>query len=204
MTISINDKILNLTEEKIFKEGFYKTTMEELASDLRMSKKTIYKFYPSKNDLVRAITERFKKRIHNTILEILASDQNAVEKIVTWLSILTKVTTKISDKMLNDLRKHFPSLWDELEKFRTEMMTDNISKVIEQGKQEGFVKDIPTPIIMTVMISSVRAIVNPEFVIHNNFSLKNAAQTTFQILMNGILTERGKELFNKSLNENKQ
>ena len=202
--MSENDKILDLTEEKIFKEGFYKTTMEELASDLRMSKKTIYKFYPSKNDLVRAITERFKKRIHDKILEILSSDKNAVDKIVTWLSILTKVTTKISDKMLNDLRKHFPSLWDELEKFRTEMMTDNITKVIEQGKQEGFVKDIPTPIIMTVMISSVRAIVNPEFVIHNNFSLKNAAQTTFQILMNGILTERGKELFNKSLNENER
>lgn len=202
--MSENDKILDLTEEKIFKEGFYKTTMEELASDLRMSKKTIYKFYPSKNDLVRAITERFKKRIHDKILEILSSDKNAVDKIVTWLSILTKVTTKISDKMLNDLRKHFPSLWDELEKFRTEMMTDNITKVIERGKQEGFVKDIPTPIIMTVMISSVRAIVNPEFVIHNNFSLKNAAQTTFQILMNGILTERGKELFNKSLNENER
>ena len=43
------DKILDLTEEKIFREGFYKTTMTEVAESLSMSKKTIYKYYPSKN-----------------------------------------------------------------------------------------------------------------------------------------------------------
>lgn len=193
------EKILNIIEEKIFKEGFYKTTMDELASDLQMSKKTIYKIFPSKNDLVKEIIGRFTKRTEKTILEILHSDQNAVQKITRWLSILSKITTKISDKTLNDLRIHFPHLWDEVDKFRTEMMTNNISKLIEQGKREGLVKELPTPIIMTVIISAIRSTVNPQFIIHNNFSLMNAAQVTFQILMYGILTEKGTKIFKKSI-----
>jgi len=53
------NKIIELTEEKFFRDGFYKTTMDEVASELKMSKKTIYKFFPSKDDLVTAIARHF-------------------------------------------------------------------------------------------------------------------------------------------------
>ena len=42
------NKIIERTEDKFFRDGFYKTTMDEIATDLSMSKKTIYKFFPSK------------------------------------------------------------------------------------------------------------------------------------------------------------
>ena len=147
------------------------------------------------------MTNRFKNRMKGIIVPLLNSDKNAVEKLIGLISILSKTVSRINEKVLDELRRHLPYLWDDIEKFRTQMMYENITKVIDQGKKEGLFIDYPTPIIMNILVASVRATVNPEFAIHNNFSLKQAAQTTFKILLNGILTEKGKKLFTKSFSE---
>jgi AcrR family transcriptional regulator len=198
------EKILEFTEEKLFSQGFHKTTMAEISSELRMSKKTIYKHFPSKHDLVSAIANRFTERMKGKILPILNSDENAVEKIIGLISLLSKTATKIGDKIFAELKTHFPTVWQQVDKFRTEMMYANLSKVIDQGKNEGLIEDYPTPLIMNILVNAVRSTVNPEFILNNNFSMKVAAQTTFKIIMKGILTEKGKKQFAKSMKEIEQ
>lgn len=198
------EKILVFTEEKLFSQGFHKTTMAEISSELRMSKKTIYKYFPSKLDLVDAIANRFTERMKGKILPILNSDENAVEKIIGLISTLSNTAAKIGDKILGELKTHFPTVWQQVDKFRTEMMYANLSKVIDQGKNEGLIEDYPTPLIMNILVNAVRSTVNPEFILNNNFSMKVAAQTTFKIIMKGILTEKGKKQFAKSMKEIEQ
>jgi AcrR family transcriptional regulator len=193
-----HNKIIEQTEEKFFRDGFYKTTMDEIASDLRISKKTIYKFFPSKDDLVKAIAKYFMTRLKSTILPALNSEKNAIEKLGDLINILAKVSEKISAARMEELKRHYPSLWNEIDSFRTEMMFGNITKVIEQGKKEGLFVDYPTSIIMNVLVASVRTIVNPDFILNNNFSIIEAARFAFRIVIGGILTDKGKKEFNKS------
>jgi AcrR family transcriptional regulator len=192
------NKIIELTEEKFFRDGFYKTTMDEVASELRISKKTIYKFFPSKDDLVKAIAKYFMNRLKSNILPALNSNRNAIEKLGDLINILAKVSEKISATRMEELKRHYPSLWNEIDSFRTEMMFGNITKVIEQGKKEGLFVDYPTNIIMNVLVASVRTIVNPDFILNNNFSIIEAARFAFRIVIGGILTDKGKKEFNKS------
>lgn len=195
------EKIIQHTEEKFFRDGFYKTTMDEIASEMRISKKTIYKYFPSKDDLVKAITRHFMNRMKNTILPALNSDKNAIEKLGDLIKILTKTSERISANRLEELKIHYPSIWNEIDRFRAEMMFGNISKVIDQGKKEGLFIDLPTNIIMTVLVASVRAIVTPDFIMHNNYSLIEAARFVFRIIIGGILTDKGKKEFYKSFNK---
>jgi AcrR family transcriptional regulator len=192
------NKIIEQTEEKFFRDGFYKTTMDEIASELRISKKTIYKFFPSKDDLVKAIAKYFMNRLKSSILPALNSEKNAIEKLGDLINILAKVSEKISAARMEELKRHYPSLWNEIDSFRTEMMFGNITKVIEQGKKEGLFVDYPTNIIMNVLVASVRTIVNPDFILNNNFSIIEAARFAFRIVIGGILTDKGKKEFNKS------
>ena len=99
------------------------------------------------------------------------------------------------------LKKHFPEIWNEIDRFRTKMMFENITKVIEQGKQEGLFIDYPTSIIMTILVISVRSIVNPDFILNNSFSIVDGARFTFKIIIGGILTEKGKKVFNRTINK---
>jgi AcrR family transcriptional regulator len=195
------NKIVELTEEKFFRDGFYKTTMDEVASELKMSKKTIYKFFPSKDELIRAIARHFMEGLKNKILPALNSDKNAIEKLAELNNILAKVSQKITSKRMDEIKTYFPNLWNEIDSFRTKMMFANITKVIDQGKAEGLFIDYPTPIIMNTLVSSVRATVNPEFILNNNFSISEAALYTFKVVIGGIVTEKGKKVFNKTINK---
>ena len=194
-------KIVEMTEDKFFKEGFYKTTMDEVASELKMSKKTIYKFFPSKDDLVTAIARHFMEGLKSKIVPALNSDKNAIEKLAELNHILAKVSTKISTKRMDEIKQHLPKLWDEIDAFRTKMMFLNITKVIDQGKAEGLFIDYPTPIIMNTLVSSVRSIVNPEFILNNNFSISEAALNVFKVVIGGIVTDKGRKIFNNTINK---
>jgi len=194
-------KIIEQIEDKLFKEGFYKTTMDDVASELGMSKKTIYKFFPSKEDLVMAIAKHFMNGMKNKIVPALNSDKNAIEKLCELINILTTASEKISPKRMDEMRKYFPNLWTEIDSFRTKMMFENITKVINQGKSEGLFVDYPTTIIMNILVASVRTIVNPDFILNNNFSIIEAARYAFKIIIGGIVTEKGKKIFNQTINK---
>jgi AcrR family transcriptional regulator len=193
------EKILDFVEDKVFKDGITKTTMGDLATEMKISKKTIYKFFPSKDELVKAIAKRFMNRVRKNIEATLNKDTNAVEKFTDLVLTITNVVSRVGDSWMKEMQKDFPKLWQEIDNFRTKMIYDNLAKVVEQGKSEGLLEDHPTSIILTIYTASVRAVIQPDFVINNNFSLKQAVQHTFRIMMNGILTEKGKELFNQTI-----
>lgn len=199
--MSDQQKIIEHSEEKFFRDGFYKTTMDEVAEEMRMSKKTIYKFFPSKEVLITAVARHFMQNMRNKILPALNSEKNAIEKLEDLVSILTAASLKVTPKRIDEMQRHFPSLWNEIDKFRTNMMFENITRVIDQGKAEGLFIDYPTTIIMNVLVASVRNIVNPEFILNNNFSISEGARYAFKIIIGGIITEKGKKTFNQTLNK---
>ncbi len=196
-------RILTAAEEKFLCEGsLYKMTMDELATQLRMSKKTIYKHFPSKEILIKEMVENFTERIRNQIEPMLQTEDNAVIKFKNLFTILGSIASRVSDQWLIDLRTYYPNIWNYIDEFRQRMVTKNISEVIEQGKQEGLIADIPSQIIINVFLGAVRTVVAPDFVLNNNFSLHQAMYFTLKIFINGILTEKGRTLYKNSTVEN--
>jgi hypothetical protein len=192
-------KILKYAQAKYFSEGFYKTSMDILASEMQISKKTIYKYFATKNQLVEAVVQDTMKYMGSKIDEIVNSDQNAVLKILALLDFLSKSILRASEKWMVDIKEHRPGLWSTIDKFRSKKMMVILSKIIEQGKSEGYIENKPNEIIITVLITSIRAIINPNFLSENKLTVNEALPVTLEILLKGILTEKGIELFYKSL-----
>ncbi len=191
-------KIMKFALDKFFREGFYKVTMDQLAAELRMSKKTIYKYFPSKEILVQETVEFMKGYISASIIKIIDSNDNAVVKIVALVKVISDLWMNVKEKMLVELERHYPKIWQGIDEFRVMMMNRNLSKLFEQGKKEGLIKDYPSEIVRTVFMGAVRAVVNPDFFVNNQLSLNNAVEMTFEIMLNGLLTEKGKEIFFES------
>jgi AcrR family transcriptional regulator len=191
-------KILKFAQVKYFTEGFYKTSMDILASEMQISKKTIYKYYATKNHLVEAVVQETMKYMSTKLDEIINSDQNAVQKIISVLDFLSKSILRASEKWMIDIKDHMPALWNKIDRFRSKKMIVVISKIIEQGKKENYIEDKPNDVIIAIFIASIRAIINPTFLSENKLTLNNVLPVTFEILLKGILTEKGMELFYKS------
>ena len=194
-------KILDFCKEYFLANGFYKTTMDEIAIRLRMSKKTIYKYFPAKEDLVRETVNEFLNFHRDRISEIINENSKAVTKLHKIFIYLGEIISSVNEKYINDVQTHMPDLWKDIDTFRTKMMTVNIGRIIEQGKKEGVFIDKTSAIITSVFISSVRGVINPEFIMNNKFSIKSALDETIEIIMNGITTTKGKKAFNKLKSE---
>jgi AcrR family transcriptional regulator len=191
------EKILTAACEVFFSKGFYKIPVDEIAASLKMSKKTIYKFFPTKEDLVREVAHTFIRTHSGKIAEIINEKYNAVEKLYHIFNYLGKAILSVNDKWFSDFHEHFPEIWKEIEEFRLKFMTANVSRIIDQGKKEGFIVNMPSIIIINIFISSVRGIINPEFIMLNKMPTIIALESTLGILMSGILTPKGKINYKK-------
>jgi len=158
-------KILDESTKIFMQEGFCKTPMDDIAKTLKISKKTIYKYFDSKEILVKEGVHNFLLQNSGIIQQILDSDLDAVTKAFNLFQHLGKIIISISNRWMEDIRTNYQSLWKEIDEFRTKMMAENISRLINQGKIEGYIVDYPTDIILTFFISSVRGIVNTYFIV---------------------------------------
>jgi AcrR family transcriptional regulator len=190
-------KILSFAQYHFFTYGFSKSTMDEIAAGLKMSKKTIYKYFPSKDEIIKHVVKIFLSTHSKNLEEIVSSDTNAVHKFFLLMEYIGENLFKFSDKLLGDIQLYSPSLWKEVDKFRTEKMMINFGKIIEQGIKENYFIDQPSQIITTAFVSSIRGVINPEFLINSRFSARDALVITIEILMHGIMTSAGEKVFKK-------
>jgi AcrR family transcriptional regulator len=191
------EKILSFASQKFMREGFYKTTIDEIASEMHMSKKTIYRNFSSKEELVKAVVKKFFDENVLRIDEVLNIECNAVEKLVKLFEVVGTILAKVNDKILSDIHHYAPEHWKEIDDLRTKKMTSFLTNIISQGQNEGYFLEMKPEILITVFIASVRAVVNPEFTINNRFTMIEALRGAIEILMNGIMTEKGKKIFKK-------
>src|ERR1035437_8549213 len=191
------EKILKTASDVFFTRGFYKIPVDDIASLLKMSKKTIYKHFTTKEDLVREVAYLFIKTHSSNISNIINNEYNAVEKLFYIFKYLGNMLININEKWFSDIQSHAPEIWNEIEIFRSRFMTQNISKIIEQGKKEKYIVNYSSPIMINIFISSIRGIINPAFILNSKMPTFKALESILDILMNGVLTPKGKNLLKK-------
>ncbi len=191
------EKIIKCTLEHLFTKGYTSLTMDNIAKGLRMSKKTLYKSFTSKDELIEAAMDYMLVNTKSKIEEVVYCNDNAIEKLVRIVGVVTGIFSKINVEYFDYLRVTGYHIWEKIEEFRKKMVIQNFSKIIEQGKNEGHFVDKPNVILITILISVVRSVVNPEFLINNNFSFQTAMKYTIDFVMNGLLTPKGRIVYEK-------
>jgi AcrR family transcriptional regulator len=190
------DKIISYSQNIFLKSGFYKITMDEIAKGLGISKKTIYKHFPSKSKLVEAAVKLLQMNLKGKIYKIISDQENAILKIRALTKFFADLSLTIDEKMLYDLQTQRPDLWEKIEEFREKIVRDIWTDIINHGKDEKYIVDKPNDIIVSVILSSIRGVINPIFLLNHNYSINEAFQITFDILITGILTPMGLEIYN--------
>jgi len=192
------DKIFNYAKSLFLREGFYKITMDNLAAGLKVSKKTIYKYFGSKEVLIKSIVESIKNEVSGKLDNIRKSNDNAILKLINLNKLLCTMLIELDDRWINDLRIHFPSLWKEIDEFRTNRLNGTFSKIINEGQKGKLIKNIPAEMVVMIFLSTLRGEINNEFLLNSKFSYKDAIETSLRILFTGILTAKGQKVFQKS------
>jgi AcrR family transcriptional regulator len=171
--------------------------MDEIASDLRISKKTIYKYFATKEALLNLIIHGMVFTVRRELRKIFKEDTTSVEKILSISNTFIGLASRININILLEVKKLGPQFWATIERLRAKEINSNFGLLIEQGQKEGYIKPIPKEVILQIFLSSIQSVINPEFIVKNEFSMQQAGKFTIDILFSGILTSDGLKLYEK-------
>jgi len=143
----MKEKIIKKATEMFMKLGFKSVTMDDIACEMCISKKTIYKYFHNKEVLIEEGTEIVHQNIHSIINEIVSKNFNAIEENFEIRKMFKEMFQTIDTSPVYQLKKHYPEIYskmiaNEIEECNT-VFTQNIQKGIEQGLYRNDV-DVPT------------------------------------------------------------
>jgi len=140
----MREKIMSKASDLFMKLGFKSVTMDDIAGEMAISKKTIYKFFSNKEILIEEITGLIHSEIHEIINQIVAQDYNAIEENYQIRKMFKEMFKSADTSPVYQLKKHYPSIFEkvmakEMNECNT-LFKNNIEKGIAQGLYR---KEIP-------------------------------------------------------------
>ena len=133
----MKDKIISKASNLFLKLGFKSVTMDDIANEMCISKKTIYKYFCNKEILIEKTTETGLKQINQTIAQIVANNHNAIEENFEIIKMFKEMFNSIETSPSYQLKKHYPEIYQKLiSQSKTEchsMFQQNIEKGIQEG-----------------------------------------------------------------------
>ena len=190
------EKIIEGCDKLFRKFGIKSLSMDDIARELGISKKTLYIYFTDKNDLVY---KTFTKLLTNKELQckcIKEETLNAIEEILMISRNISQEMKGINPAVFYDLRKYHPESWQLFEKHSQTFVFTQIKDNLEKGQAEGFYRvDLNSGIIAQLYISLIHTITNPELFSNLDYDFSAVYQQLIKYHLHGISTKLGQDYY---------
>lgn len=185
----MRERIINETILQIEKKGF-SFTVSDLANGLSTSKRTIYTYFSSKNQLVEEVIKHLICQIKEQERLISENNQlNLLEKIHQILICVPKQFELMDVRLLADLKKYHYEEWIKLDRFLKEEW-DSVTYLMKQAIKENLIKNINTSLFIEVYLGAINQIYQSNFASKNEMAVGEVFQSVVDMLLQGIINER--------------
>ncbi|MEO7424446.1 MAG: TetR/AcrR family transcriptional regulator [Fibrobacteria bacterium] len=190
----VKQRIMDQARSLFFRYGFSKVTMDEAAEALGMSKKTLYRYFPSKEDLLAEVTSAHTNQCDSEIRAICCRRElSPLERLKLTMSYVTGIYSQMSEALVHDLRRNAPEIWKQVEEHRQKTITSDFGSLIKEGRQKGqFRKDVDERLFVLIYSNVVRDILNPEVLSGLPFKPSHVFDTICKVLFEGLLTDKAR------------
>lgn len=137
----MKEKIIAKASELFLKLGFKSVTMDDIAGEMCISKKTIYKFFCNKEILIEASTELFHKAIHESIETITTKNFNAIAENFEIKKMFKEMFKSGENSPAYQLKKHYPEIFSTVISREINDCNTLFKKNIEKGIQQGLYRE---------------------------------------------------------------
>ena len=137
----MKDKIINKAKEMFLRLGFKSITMDDIACEMCISKKTIYKYFSNKDVLIEQSVELVHKEIHETIDKIVSKNFNAIEENFEIKRMFREMFKSAESSPIYQLKKHYPEIYDKVLSMQISVCEDCFRQNIIKGINEGLYRE---------------------------------------------------------------
>ncbi len=192
------ERILQKATDLFMRYGIRSITMDEIAGQLGISKKTIYHFFTDKDEMVEAIVDVEVKTNETECQRCQVESENAVHEIFIAMKMADEMLKSMNPLIMYDLEKHHPKAYKKFRNYKYEFMYQMISQNLERGiKEELYRPEINVDIIAKHRIESAFMGFNQDIFPHSRYKVSEIGYELGLFFLQGITTAKGKKMIEK-------
>lgn len=204
----MDEKELNILQGALgvfMRLGIKSVNMDDVAGNLGISKKTLYKYVTDKDDLVNKITRLHCEMEDRAMDAICARGLNAIDESFEMTTFIMGLLRQIHPSVLFDLQKYHPESMKEMMLNRQEKIKECISRNLEKGIQEGHYRDdLVVEIVCKIYLTVVTTLFTESSYTDKGHSLPRVYLEMFRYHIRGIASEKGLQYLIQKVAEEKE
>lgn len=199
----MKEKILNKAAEKFLNLGVKSVTMDEIARELGMSKKTIYAHYATKTKLVEATALHVFEKISEEIKAIRDEQNDPIEEMYQIKNFACSNLKDERSSPQHQLKKYYPRIFETIRTRQQQLMEDQITHNLERGIASGiYRKDLPLIFTSRIYFVGLLGIRDLDLFPEGDYTTGELIEQHLEYHLRAIVTEEGRAKLNNLLNKN--
>ncbi len=198
------DKYIEKITPIFLQYGIKSISMDDIAKELGISKKTLYQVFNDKAELVEKSINHIKLGMDKIIEEFNNSNFNVIEKEVRQRKKYVETYLKIKPTYIYDLKKFYPDIFQDFLAYKSKIISETTRKFIKEGQEQGlFRQDLDIDFMSKFSTTLTFAVFHPDIDTISEVELtsKKFSDQFFIYHMNGVCSDKGRKLFNELLKD---
>ena len=202
----MNSKQIDILERAsliFMKLGIRSVTMNDIAVQLGISKKTLYNHFNDKNHIVEQIIRTKIEEDIKVFKKTSAEAVNAIDELLMHSKYVIETFKSVNPTVFYDLKKNYPSAWQLTVEHKWDFVYNQFLKNIKRGISEGiYRKDIHQEIYSRMFVSQVETIIEGDVFPWPEFKYETVFIENFRLHIRGIANDEGLRYFREQILKN--
>ncbi len=196
--MDVKDRIKQKADELYRRYGIKSVTMDEIASQLGVSKKTIYQSFSDKNELVDAVIVDLLTYNKECCQKDKARAQDAIEEVYLAMEMLESMFENMNPSILFDMERNHPATYEKFKKHKYNFLFHLVKENIRRGKEEELYRpEIDADVVATVRLETMMMPFNENLFPKSKYSLVFLEQQLIEYYLFGLVSLKGYKLVAK-------
>jgi TetR/AcrR family transcriptional regulator, cholesterol catabolism regulator len=198
----VKNEILHKATQMFLDLGFKSVTMDDLAKELAISKKTIYSFFDNKTALVECCTLQLCKTISANIKELATKNLHPIDELFEVRQIVRRFLKNEQSSPQYQLQKYFPSLFKKLKDEQLMMMREFLMRNLSKGIEIGvYREDLNPEMVFRLYFYTYFSLRDPQLYPEKIFNAQELIFEHINYHIRGIATPKGADYLNNYLDQ---
>lgn len=198
----IRARILDAARTKFFSLGYSAVTMDELADELGMSKKTLYVYFSSKDEMIAVLIEEFVADIRTMADRVFNDPALSFPVKLHRFSEAMAGRLRLLPHFLRDLQRSAPQIYRQIEEFRHKNIPIIFGRLVRQGQAAGMVRpEVDPDFAIEFWRPAVQSLLHPETLDRLNLTPDQVFDRAIDLFFGGMLTPAGRKDYEKHLHD---
>jgi hypothetical protein len=196
------DRVVAVADELFKKYGIKSVSVDDIAKELSISKRTLYQHFQTKDDLVMAVVEMVMNNHCCEVKSFKCKAENAVHHLFLVTHYFKLEVSSINPVLFYDLKKFYPNAWTVYRFHKDHVILRDIVNVMQQGIEQGlFWSDMDCEILGRMRVYQIEMAFDGDIFPHDKHGSFEVQVQLFQHFVRGICTPKGLELYQQYQNK---